>query len=109
MITAHSSYTFAVRILHPKAATLPGEGLLLELETRVLSSSSEDVQSIPLQRVDGLSTILRGEAYISQGARFAQLLTDVIQVCSQCKLLLLTARLLKTASTSIPFFHNVMK
>ena len=62
---------------------------------------------IPKLPVANLGDILKGEKFIEKGANFEGLLSEVISVCSQCKLLLICARLLRFAEQKIHSFFQV--
>ena len=100
-----------MKISQPSQATLHGAGLLLSLETwdRFDAVDTSALTIVPKLPVPYFGDILSGEYFIAQGADFVTLFMESIELCAQCKLLLLCARLLQFAKTAMPTFMEVSK
>ena len=102
-----------MKISQPREATQHGVGLLLSLETWDTSKSFDAADAsaltiVPKLPVASFGDILSGEYFIAQGADFVGLFMESIELCAQCKLLLLCARLLQFAKAAMPTFMEVL-
>lgn len=103
-----------MKISQPREATQHGAGLLLSLETWDTSKSFDAADAsalttiVPKLPVASFGDILSGEYFIAQGADFVGLFMESIELCAQCKLLLLCARLLQFAKAAMPTFMEVL-
>lgn len=98
-----------MKISQPSQATLHGEGLLLSLDTWDTSRpvDTSGLTIVPKLPVSYFGDILSGEHFIAQGVDFVGLFMESVELCAQCKLLLLCARLLQFSKTAMPTFMEV--